>query len=80
MSGDGHLAYLADDYQVISAALGHLRVALNLRGGGDGLVASTRGQLRAAEVKVGNSGHLTILGPIMTDDRLKFKLIYTTFN
>ena len=80
MSGDGPLAYLADDYQVIGAALGHLRVALNLRGGGDGLVSSTRGQERAAEVKSGQSAHFSILGPIMTDDRLKFKLIYTTFN
>ena len=51
MGGDGHLAYLADDYQVIGAALGHLRVALNLSGGGDCLVSSTRGQARAAEVK-----------------------------
>ena len=37
LGGDGPLAYLADDYQVIGAALGHLRVALNLRGGSDGL-------------------------------------------
>ena len=51
LGGDGHLVYLADDYQVIGAALGHLRVALNLDGGGDGLVSSTRGQARAAEVK-----------------------------
>ena len=80
MSGDGHLAYLADDYQVIGAALGHLRVALNLRGGGDGLVSSTRGQERAAEVKSGQTAISTILGLIMNGHRLKFNFEYTYFN